>query len=176
MEAATLARPYARAAFELAQDSHALSEWSAHLATAAAMASDPRLDSLGNDPRVEPQQLAAILRPDGVTEDAPFARFLAVMSEHRRLSLLPEVSDLFDAMRREAEHVLKVRLSCAEQPQPAQIEALLKALETRYQSKINLDVDVHSDMIGGAILDVDGHVIDASLRTRLHQLQTALTR
>lgn len=176
METATLARPYARAAFELARDSHAMDDWSSNLTTAAAIASDPRISGFGNDPHIDPRQLVALHQPEGVADDAPFARFLATMADNRRLSLLPEVSELFDALRREAEHILKAHLTCAEQPQPAQIEAIRKALEQRHNSSVTLEVSVDPDMLGGAVLDINGHVVDGSVRARLQQLQTALSR
>lgn len=176
METATLARPYARAAFELARDSHVMDDWSSYLLTAAAIANDPRISVLANDPHVEPQQLVALHQPEGMADDAPFARFLAVMADNRRLALLPEVSELFDALRREAEHTIKARLTCAEQPQPAQVEAIRKALEKRHNNSVNLEVSLDADMLGGALLDIDGEVVDGSVRTRLHQLQTALSR
>lgn len=176
METATLARPYARAAFELARDAHAMDDWSAYLTTAAAIASDPRISGLGNDPHVDPRQLVALHQPKSVADDAPFARLLAVMADNRRLSLLPEVANLFDALRREAEHTLKAHLTCAEQPQPAQIEAIRKALEKRHDNHVSLEVSLEPGMLGGAVLDIDGQVVDGSVRARLDQLQTALSR
>ncbi|MGA7296076.1 MAG: F0F1 ATP synthase subunit delta [Rhodanobacteraceae bacterium] len=175
-EAATLARPYARAAFELARDSQAMDAWSSHLATAAAIAADPRMAGLGNDPQVEPQELARLHCPEGVDESAPFARYLGVMAENRRLSLLPEVASHFESLRRAAEHTVMVRLRCAEAPQPEQTEKLKDALKAKLDSKINLEIEVEPEMLGGAIIDIDGEVIDGSVRARLQQLQTALMR
>ncbi len=175
-ERSTLARPYARAAFELASDGQVMDAWSANLATAAAIAADPRMVGLSNDPQVGPAELARLHRPDGIDEGAPFARFLGVMADNRRLSLLPEVAEHFDSLRRAAEHTVKVRLRCAEAPQPEQTQKLEQALQARFDSQIVLDVEVEPEMLGGAIIDVDGEVIDASVRTRLQQLQTALMR
>jgi F-type H+-transporting ATPase subunit delta len=176
METATLARPYARAAFELASEQHALDAWSAQLATAAAISANPRMVAMNNDPRVEPAELAALYRPQDVAADAPFAHFLAVLADNRRLPLLADVAQLFDTLRRESEHKLKVRLRCATAPEPAQTERMTAALKQRYHSDIELDVVVDPDMLGGAVLDIGGLVIDGSMRARLAQLQTALTR
>ena len=175
-ERATLARPYARAAFELAQDGQALDAWSQNLATAAAIAGDPRMLGLGNDPHVEPAELARLHRPEGVADGAPFAQFLEVMTKNRRLSLLPEVASHFDSLRRVAEHTVKVRLRCAATPEPAQIEKLRDALKAKLDSQITLEVEVEPEILGGAIIDVEGEVIDGSVRARLQQLQTALMR
>lgn len=176
METVTLARPYARAAFALAQAQSALDAWSSHLTTAAALARNPGMDGWSNDPRVGPETLASLYRPQDVAEDAPFARFLATMATHGRLPLLPEVAQLFEAFRRDAEHVVKARLRCAAEPQPDQVERLLQTLKQRHQCSVELEVDVDASMIGGAVLDIDNNVVDGSIRARLSQLQTALMR
>ena len=131
---------------------------------------------LGNDPHVEPAELARLHCPDGVAEGSPFARFLNVMADNRRLRLLPEVTSHFESLRRTAEHVVKVRLRCAERPQPEQARKLEQALQARFDSQIILDIEVEPEMLGGAIIDVGGEVIDGSVRARLQQLQAALMR
>ena len=74
-QAITLARPYARAAFEVARAAGSLDAWSQALAFAAAVAADPRVAGLGNDPRVVPAQLVALHLPTGTAADAPFGHF-----------------------------------------------------------------------------------------------------
>jgi len=90
-QAITLARPYARAAFEVAQAAGAMDAWLQALAFAAAVAADPRVGGLGADPRVLPAQLVALHLPPGVAQEAPFARFLGELAEQGRMALLPEV-------------------------------------------------------------------------------------
>src|SRR5574337_1576988 len=105
-QAITLARPYARAAFEVAHAAGSMQAWSQSLAFAAAVANDPRVAGFGNDPRVLPAQLVGLHLPAGVTADSPFGHFLAEMAEQRRLGLLPEVAELFEAFKRESESQL----------------------------------------------------------------------
>lgn len=175
MEAVTLARPYARAAFELAREHEALDEWSAHLAVAAAVAADPRMLALGTDPEVGAAELVRLHRPDGVSDEAPFVRFLDVMADNRRLSLLPQVASHFDSLRRAAEKSAKVRMRFAEQPEQAQVDKLTDALRARLDRRIELDVVVSPEILGGVIIDIDGEVIDGSVHAQLQQLQVALT-
>ncbi|HET8899340.1 MAG TPA: F0F1 ATP synthase subunit delta [Rhodanobacteraceae bacterium] len=176
MEAATLARPYARAAFETASDLKALDAWSADLTTAAALASDPRLAGLGNDPQVAPAQLAALCSPRELAADAPFGRYLAVLADNRRLDLLPEIARQFETLRRDAEHRLKVRVTSAVAIDAAQQASLAAALKQRHARDIDLEVHVDPAILGGAVLDVGGEVTDNSVRARLSQLQQALSR
>lgn len=175
METATLARPYARAAFDLAREHQTLDEWSAQLAVAAAIAADPRMAALGTDPEVGAAELARLHRPNGVSDGAQFARFLDAMADNRRLSLLPQVASHFDSLRRAAERSVKVRMRFAEQPEQAQLDKLVEALRVKLDQRIELDVEVTPEILGGAIIDIDGEVLDGSVRAQLQQLQTALT-
>lgn len=174
MEAVTLARPYARAAFQLAQEGGSVADWSTHLATAAAIAGDSRMAGLGNDPRIGTAELARLYRPEDVANGSPFARFLDVMADSRRLPLLPEVARHFARMRHAAERTVQVRLRCAEQPPQAQLDALVEALRERLRRNVELEIEVQPEMLGGAIIDVDGEVIDGSVTARLQRLQAAL--
>lgn len=174
MEAVTLARPYARAAFEFAREHDGMDAWSAHLAAAAAIAEDPRIAGLGNDPRVPATELAGLHRPPAVEDGTPFDRFLMLLADNRRLVLLPHVAQHFETLRRAAENTVRVRLCCAAEPGEEQTSQLLAALRQRLDSKVDLEVDVDPEIMGGAIIDVGGEVIDASVRARLRQLQSAL--
>ena len=112
-QAITLARPYARAAFEVAQAAGTLDAWAQALVFAAAVAADPRVAGLGADPRVLPAQLVALHLPPGVAEDAPFANFLIELAEQRRMALLPEVAELYAVFKRESESQLLVKVTSA---------------------------------------------------------------
>ncbi len=175
-ESLTLARPYARAAFELARDTQSLADWSRALAFAADVAGDPGIAGMRNDPRVDESTLVAMHLPAQQSADSPFARLLVQMAEHGRLGLLPEVAELFEAMRRDVEAVLKVRLTSAMACDEAQLAALKDALKRRYQRDIDLDTTLEPDLIGGAIIDIGGEVIDGTARGRLEQLASALGR
>ncbi|HEX7341006.1 MAG TPA: F0F1 ATP synthase subunit delta [Rhodanobacteraceae bacterium] len=173
-EALTLARPYARAAFELARDAGSLDAWSDALAFAAKLAVDPQVAALRNDPRVQADTLVAVHLPVDQDASSPFARLIAQMAEHDRLALLPDVAELFDAYKREAESVLKVSVTTAMALDDAQAGNLKAALKRRYQRDIELVTRVDADLLGGAIIDADGEVIDGSARGRLAQLASAL--
>ena len=171
----TLARPYARAAFEAAHDEGALAAWSQALAFAAAVAKDPRVASLGTDPRVLPAQLVALHLPEGVAADAPFARFLGELAEHRRMALLPEVAELFEQYRRESESQLLVKVTSAMALDAAQAEQLKASLKRPFKREVELETAVDPALIGGVVIDAGDEVIDGSARGRLERLAHALT-
>ena len=174
-QAITLARPYARAAFELARASDALPAWSQSLAFAAAVAKDSRVASLGNDPRVLASQLVALHLPQSMDDAAPFAKFLAELAEHRRMALLPEVADLFEQYKREAESQLLVKVTSAMALDAAQTEQLKASLKRRFKRDIELETQVDPSLLGGVVIDTGSEVIDGSVRGRLARLSGALT-
>ena len=173
-EPLTLARPYARAAFESASERKALAAWSSHLAFSAQVLGDPRVSSIVGDPRLGSGDLVGLLLPPGETADSAFARLLALLIENRRVKLLPEIKTLFDELKRDAENVLKVTLRSASAVDPAQGDAIKMALKKRFNRDIELVQEIDPDVIDGAILDAGDLVIDGSVRGRLQRLQIAL--
>jgi len=174
METATLARPYARAAFEVARATESLDAWSQALAFAAEVAEDPRVAALGNDPRVLPAQLVALHRPANIAADAPFAQFLGEMAEQRRMDVLPEVARLYEAFKRESESQLLVTVTSAMALDEAQIEQIRASLKRRCHREIDLQTHVDPALLAGAVIDTGSEVIDGSARGRLARLSAAL--
>jgi F-type H+-transporting ATPase subunit delta len=172
----TIARPYARAAFEYARARAAEAEWAGKLAFAAEASVDPRVMALFGDPRIEPRTLASLFQREGEPADSAFAHFLGLLADNRRLRELPEIAALFEQMKRDAEHVLKVRVRSAVPLDDAQVQHLVEALKRRYRSEIELVRTLDASVLGGAVIDVGETVIDGSLRSRLAKLETALTQ
>jgi F-type H+-transporting ATPase subunit delta len=176
MEPLTLARPYARAAFELASERRALAEWATKLAFAAEVADDAQTAPLFGDPRIAPAQLASLFLPEGESADSPFARFVGTLAENQRLRALPEIAALFEQLKREAEHVLKVRVRSAAPIGADDAARLREALKRRFNRDIELEQALDPTVMGGAVIDAGEMVIDGSVRGRLARLESALAQ
>ncbi len=174
-DALTLARPYARAAFELARSQGALGDWAGKLAFAAEVAADPRVTALFGDPRVPQADLAALVLPEGEPADSPFAGFVRVLAENGRLPVLPEIGALFESLKNEAERVLQVNVRSATPIDEAETAKLKDALKRRFGRDIEIRQSVDPAVLGGAIIDAGDVVIDGSVRGRLARLEQALT-
>lgn len=171
----TIARPYARAAFEIASADGTQNAWAEKLAFAAEVAAEPRVIALFGDPRVGVRTLASLFVRQGEPADSAFARFLGVLADNRRLRELPEIAALFEQMKREAEHVLKVHVRSAVPLDDGEAARLVEALKRRFNSDIQLERSIDPSVLGGAVIDAGETVIDGSLKTRLAKLETALT-
>ncbi|MGN6789378.1 MAG: F0F1 ATP synthase subunit delta [Rhodanobacteraceae bacterium] len=171
----TIARPYARAAYEIASAHGAQNAWAEKLAFAAEVAAEPQVIALFGDPRLSPQALASLFVRGDEPTDSEFARFLGVLADNRRLRELPEIAALFEQMKRDAEHVLRVRVRSAVPLEDGEAARLIEALKRRFNSDIQLECSVDPSVLGGAVIDAGETVIDGSLKSRLAKLQTALT-
>lgn len=170
----TLARPYARAAFDIAAQAAAASAWSQVLAASAALAGERSVAGLLEDPRLPLAERAAVVTPDG-TLPAGYAQFLALMAENSRLRLLPEVAELFERLRADAEQSLTVRVRTAIALEVDQRDRLVSHLARRFGRTVSLNVEIDDSLIAGAVIDAGELVIDGSLAAQLERLRKELT-
>lgn len=173
--AESLARPYARAAFDLARESNALAEWSSKLQFAAAVARDAQVQTLIGNPAFGGEKLVGLFLPQGENTGSAFANFVATLAANRRLPILADVADGFAALKRADEGVLKVTVRAAVALEAAQSDALKASLARRFGRQIELTSVIDESVIGGAIIDAGETVIDGSVRGRLERLAQTLT-
>lgn len=171
----SLARPYARAAFDLASESKALAEWSTKLDFAAAVARDPQVQALIGNPKLGSDALIGLFLPKGENTGSAFGNFVSTLAANRRLSILADIAQGFDELKRATEGVLKVRVRAAVPVDGAQADALSGALSRRFGRKIELESVIDESVIGGAIIDAGDVVIDGSVRGRLERLAQSLS-
>lgn len=176
-QTATIARPYAEAAFRLAKEQGRLAAWSDMLAFAGAVAADERMRARIADPNLAPAQLEALfVGLCGERLDRNGQNFIHILVENHRLFLLPEIAQLFERLRADAEGVLDARIVSAFPLSDAQVRGLVSRLEDKYQRKVNAVVEVDDSLIGGVTLYVGDQVLDNSVRAQLQSMASALTR
>jgi F-type H+-transporting ATPase subunit delta len=172
----TIARPYARAAFQEARGEDRLAQWSDSLKVAAQVVKDPRVENLLGNPQVTPEQLAQFLIDiAGPALGEHGANFVRTLAENRRLAHLPEISEQFEALKDEAQGVADVTVTSAAALDAAQEQKLSAALEKRLKRKVRLHTQVDPAIIGGAIVRAGDLVIDGSIATRLERIAYELT-
>ncbi len=175
-ELSTLARPYARAAFEYADANSALDAWLEQLATAAAIAAEPQVRQVLARPALTTGRQAELfigLFGDGLS--APMANFIRVLAANRRLPLLPEISAQFADLRAAREKSIDVHVvSAFELPQETR-DRLADSLGSRLKRDVNLSSETDSSLLGGLLIRAGDTVIDGSVRGRLNKLAEALT-
>ncbi len=172
----TIARPYAKAAFEEAKGGNRLGPWSEALRTASEVVQDQRVQQLLGNPAVTTSDLTKLVTDlAGPQLDELGRNFVQTLSENRRLAYLPEISTLFDELKDEAEGVVDVTVTSAAPLGNGQAEALSAALQKRLRRQVRLHCDTDATLIGGAVLRAGDLVIDGSVRSRLDRIAYELT-
>ncbi len=178
-EKVTVARPYARAAFEYAREHGAFAAWSELLAAGAAVAHAPGAEDLFGNPRVGAKELvvliAGVATDSGATVGADGRNFLGLLAHNHRLSFLPEIAAHFEGLRAEAENTIDVEVTTAMALTPEQRARLRQALERRFARQVRLAEVVDSALVGGATVRAGDHIIDGSLKGRLERLEQRIS-
>ncbi|WP_095210234.1 F0F1 ATP synthase subunit delta [Endozoicomonas ascidiicola] len=175
MELTTCARPYAKAAFEYARNESLLARWSEMLSLSASVTAYQKVVDMLSNPQLSGAQQADIII--GLCQDSldkSFENYLRVLSEHRRLQLLPEIAVLYAQLRAEEERSQKVFVTSAYPLSQAQQDKLAEKMAARLGRSVQLETEIDSKIIGGVIVKAGDMVIDGSLRARLNKLADAM--
>jgi len=181
----TIARPYARAAFELAGERKELAGWSAALDVAKDVLADGSVVKFLANPALSDDKKLGFLTElfqvaDGKESvlaggNEQGTNFLKLLLEYSRVSVLPEIAEHFDALKAAVENTVDVTVTSAAKLSAAQQKTVVAALEERLGRNVNLSTEIDENLIGGAVIRAGDVVIDGSLRSRLEGLANALT-
>ncbi len=176
-ELATLARPYANAAFDIAKGDGALDQWARMLSLLAAAAGMEAVRELIASPAV-----ASVVKADRLVQalgdelNVGANRFVHVLAENKRLELLREISAQFDVLKADAERTLDVEIESAVELSDAELDAFTDSLTKRYSQDISVTTRVDESLVAGAVIRAGDTVIDGSIRGKLAKLAETLAR
>ena len=174
-EPSTIARPYAEAAFRLADTQGKLAEWSATLANLSAVAADARVRAVIGDPNLPAAKVAGLIlailagKLTGETEN-----FVRVLAENGRLDVLAEIRSQYEVLKNEREGVVEAQVYTAFEMDPAQVADLVSRLEKKTGRKVRARVSLDTSLIGGVKIVIGDKVIDGSARAQLSALENAM--
>lgn len=174
-ELVTVARPYAEAAFRLAREENALERWSETLALIEAVVNDENIAARIGDPNVDDRALESlILGILGERLDGHGRNLVQVLVQNGRLDLVSHIRALYEEQRREHEGLIEARIISAMPMGDDQVRLLLESLERKYGRRVNAQVEVDPELIGGARIVIGDKVIDATVRGQLDAMAVAL--
>jgi F-type H+-transporting ATPase subunit delta len=167
----TLARPYARAAFETAVASNHLTAWSEMLGLLGALVQEERVASFLLVPaNSTAQQADALIDLCGDALDDSVRNFVRVLATNKRLVLLGEIVKLFEEMKADHERVVDVDVVSAFSMDESAQQKLASALKQRLQRDVKLNTSIDKSLIGGLVVRAGDLVIDGSVRGKLNKL------
>ena len=173
----TIARPYAQAAFEVAQENNAVSD---------LLFEDGQLAEFLSRPSLNDEQRLKFLQgtfAKAVGDGSVFAggsqhgsNFLKLLLEYGRIAVLPEIAEHFEALKAALENKVDAVVTSAAKLDQNQIDEIAAALKKRLGCDVNIETEIDENLIGGAVIRAGDVVIDGSLRARLEGLANALTK
>lgn len=153
----------------------ALDNWSKMLTLSAAVASNESVAALLKSPALSSDQIAdSFLRVCGDELDAKGKNFISLLAENKRLVLLPQIAQLYDALKANQEKSVDVEITTAFEISSEIATKLAEALKARLQREIKLATSVDVSLIGGAIIRAGDTVIDSSIRGKLSKLAESM--
>jgi len=174
-ELSTLARPYAKAAFEYARDAGDLAGWSSQLAVAAEVAADEKMAAVLSVPAYTAAQMAdTMIEVCGDSIAGGVRNFLHVLAANKRLPLLPEISVLFEQYKANQEKSVDVEVLSAFELEESTREALAEVLKRKLEREVKVDTKIDQSLVGGVLIRAGDLVIDGSVRGRLNKLAEAM--
>jgi F-type H+-transporting ATPase subunit delta len=176
-EFVTVARPYARAVFELAEANKEEEKWSQQLMFMAAVAADEAMQEALYNPRFSKQQTAELfIQVCDEHIDEQGQNLTKLLVENNRLGVLSDIAALYEAFRSTAAGSIDAEVVSAFEVSDEQQTAIAKSLKKRLGRDIKITTRIDKDLMGGAIIRAGDLVIDGSLQGRLSKIASTLSR
>ena len=134
----------------------------------------PELRELLRNPQLDPRTRAAALEDVLSGGDELLRNFLLLLADKGRIGALEEIAQEFERLVSEEEGVLSAELTTAVELSDEDERRLLKQIEEASGRKVEATRQVDPDLIGGIVLQVGSHRLDASVRGRLERLRRSL--
>ncbi|WP_230658337.1 F0F1 ATP synthase subunit delta [Psychrobacter sp. I-STPA10] len=197
-ELSTLARPYAKAAFDYANEQGVVNQWEDFLAVATAVVEDESFRTVLDNPAISAEQKSTALigvYDDQVTSDAAntsevldsnqavglnkatasIKNFIIQLAQQERLALIPQVYEQYRLQREQALKEVNAYITSAYALTIAQRELIKKRLEQSLNATVNIHESVDPSLVAGATIKIGDKVVDDSVKGKLKQLKTQLT-
>ncbi len=174
-EISTIARPYAKAAFQFALQHDQLSHWSDMLSFLSVIVKDEPLQAILDNPtRTVAQKTEIIEKVADNKLDKHGLNFVTQIASQGRLSALSAISEQFELLKAEQEKAVDVTITAAFPLSDSERSDLQTVLSKKLGLSINMQSEVDKDLIGGVVIRTGDMVIDASVRGKLAKLSETL--
>ena len=173
----TIARPYAKAVYDTADETGSLESWSDALANLANVISNTQMSELLDNPelgKIQKGELVIQVLGDELTQQQQ--NLVKLMAENGRLKLMPDVVEQFEVARAKAENKIEAEVISAFKLTAKQTNELIKTLKNKLGCDISLTTSIDKSLIGGVIIKAGDTIIDASMKSQLDSLALSLGR
>jgi len=176
-ELRTVARPYAKAVFEVAASSGTLMEWSEFLKECSALLDNNEIKALIKAPGQNKKKVAEVFYDSATlgveahdSSQTQFMNLIQTLSGNGRLNIMNELHKQYNQKKRESEKTTEVTLITAAHTDEKELKEITHALEKKLGNKVDLKVILDKTLIGGAVIQTGDHMIDGAVSTQLQNL------
>lgn len=173
-ELTTVARPYAKAAFDFALEQGQLDKWQSMLQFASLVAENEEVQGFIRSSLATSKIADAFIAVCAEQLDQHGQNFIRVMAENKRLAALSAVYQGFLELRANHEAVKEVFVTSATPLTAAQETKIANAMKVKLNSQVRLITKVDSALLAGAVIRYDDTVIDGSSKGQLNRLSQEL--
>ena len=174
-ELTTVARPYAKAAFEHAMAANSLQSWSEMIGFTAAVVADEQMSMLLTSPHLtKEQQCEAMLKVCSDKLDEQGQNFVKLLAQNHRLLALPQIAEIFEYLKAEFEKTIEVNVLSAIELNQEQCSKLQQKLAGKLGRQVKINARVDQSLLGGLVIEAEDMVIDGSVRGKLAKLSETL--
>lgn len=174
-EFATIARPYAKALFSLAQEKNQIESWLGELKELAAVVQDEKVIALIEQPEIGASEKAETLKGLVGIKNVELANFITVLAEQKRLLVLPEIYAQYQDLTLIHNSTKSAVIYSAYELSSQQLADVTDILTKRFNSKLDVVAKVAPELIGGIKVEVGDQVLDLSVQGKLNALYATMT-
>jgi F-type H+-transporting ATPase subunit delta len=172
-----IAQVYARSLFEVAEEAGKLDDVREQLGEIAdALASDRDLQIFFFSPYFSTQEKIEGLDKAVSGAEPILLNFLKLLIEKHRMPVLLRIRRVYDSLWEDYNKLLPVQITSAVELDAKIVKHIGDRISEQTGRKVELSANVEPDILGGIVVRVGNHVLDASIRRRLELLRKQIAR
>jgi F-type H+-transporting ATPase subunit delta len=172
------ARRYAKALLGLAKVQRAEETVGTALSQVASTLADPELAKVLQLPTLPLKARKDIVEQlvASLSLQPPLSNFLRILAENDRLSAVGDIQRAYQHLLEQALGRVRAKVKSAAPLADNEIKALVEAFSQLTKKTIVPVVEIDPTLLGGVVVEVEGQVYDASLKTQLRRMGEALVQ
>ena len=180
MELVTIAKPYAKAVFDIATQNKEYEQWREVLTEGARIVSDKSMQAFLASPGATKANkalsvtslLASVMSRDLSDQEQAFVNILL---ENGRTLALPSILDLFEKSVNATSDSRTFQVISAYKLSDKEEKQIVSDLADKYAANVNIDTSIDASLVGGIVVKDGDKVIDMSIQARINELNIQLS-
>lgn len=173
-----IAKEYGAALFMLACEENAKQEYFEAIKTVrSSIKENPELGLLLSSPGISlGDRLSTIAKVFGESVPEHILSYLQLLCEKGRMALLLTSFDEYEALLLHSEKISQATVTSASPLTDEQKKRLEANLEKTCNCKVNTEYFIDESLLGGLIVEMDGKIMDKSLRRQLREIKDVINK